>query len=97
MAQLVVRNLPEAVKDRLKQRAKRHGRSLESEVREILVGAASASDLVIGALEQGTGLGSQLSAQMHMAGLDAEEAEEFDDALRSARRNWRTRPIVLDK
>jgi antitoxin FitA len=36
MAQLVVRNLEEDVKRRLKQRADRNGRSLEGEVREIL-------------------------------------------------------------
>jgi plasmid stability protein len=36
MAQLVVRNLDEGVKRRLKQRAAKNGRSLEGEVREIL-------------------------------------------------------------
>jgi len=36
MAQLVVRNLDENVKRRLKQRAAKNGRSLEGEVREIL-------------------------------------------------------------
>lgn len=36
MAQLVVRNLPDDVKERLKRRAKRHGRSLEAEVRDVL-------------------------------------------------------------
>jgi plasmid stability protein len=36
MAQLVVRNLNEDVKRRLKKRAHEHGRSLEGEVREIL-------------------------------------------------------------
>ena len=36
MAQLVVRNISEDAKVRLKQRAKRHGRSLEAEVRDIL-------------------------------------------------------------
>ena len=36
MAQLVVRNLDEGVKRRLKQRAVKNGRSLEGEVREIL-------------------------------------------------------------
>jgi antitoxin FitA len=36
MAQLVVRNLEESVKRRLKQRAVKNGRSLEGEVREIL-------------------------------------------------------------
>jgi len=36
MAQLVVRNLDDDVKARLKQRAKQHGRSTEEEVRVIL-------------------------------------------------------------
>jgi antitoxin FitA len=36
MAQLVVRNLEESVKRRLRQRAVKNGRSLEGEVREIL-------------------------------------------------------------
>jgi plasmid stability protein len=36
MAQLVVRNLEEDVKARLRRRARRHGRSTEEEVREIL-------------------------------------------------------------
>lgn len=36
MAQLIVRNLEEEVKARLRQRASRHGRSVEEEVRDIL-------------------------------------------------------------
>jgi antitoxin FitA len=36
MAQLVVRNLEDAVKRRLKRRADKHGRSMEEEVRDIL-------------------------------------------------------------
>jgi antitoxin FitA len=36
MAQLIVRNLEEMVKRKLKQRAARHGRSMEEEVRHIL-------------------------------------------------------------
>ncbi len=36
MAQLIVRNLEEAVKRKLKQRAARHGHSMEQEIREIL-------------------------------------------------------------
>ncbi len=42
MAQLVVRNLEENVKRRLKQRAARNGRSLEGEVREILSASVKA-------------------------------------------------------
>jgi len=36
MAQVIVRNLEESVKRKLKQRAARHGRSMEEELREIL-------------------------------------------------------------
>ena len=36
MAQLVVRNIEEDLKARLQKRAKRHGRSMEEEVRDIL-------------------------------------------------------------
>jgi plasmid stability protein len=36
MAQILVRNLPDAVKARLQRRAERNARSLEAEVREIL-------------------------------------------------------------
>lgn len=39
MAQLVVRNLDEAVKAKLQKRARRHGRSTEEEVRNILANA----------------------------------------------------------
>ena len=36
MAQLIVRNLDEAVKRKLQRRAARHGRSMEEEIRDIL-------------------------------------------------------------
>jgi plasmid stability protein len=36
MAQMIVRNLEDAVKRKLQRRAARHGRSMEEEVREIL-------------------------------------------------------------
>lgn len=36
MATLTIRNLPQDVVERLKERAKRHGRSMEQEAREIL-------------------------------------------------------------
>ena len=41
MAQLVVRNLELEVKARLQKRAKKHSRSLEAEVRDILRAAVS--------------------------------------------------------
>jgi plasmid stability protein len=36
MAQVIVRNLDESVKRKLKQRAARHGHSMEEEIRDIL-------------------------------------------------------------
>lgn len=41
MAQLVVRELDQAVKERLRRRAAEHGRSMEAEVRDILTRAVT--------------------------------------------------------
>lgn len=41
MGQILVRNLDDDVKDKLARRARRHGRSTEEEVREILRNAVS--------------------------------------------------------
>ena len=43
MAQLIVRNLEEKVKRRLRERAKSHGRSMEEEARVIIRDAVSAA------------------------------------------------------
>jgi plasmid stability protein len=57
MAQLVVRNLPDGVKDRLRTRAEKHCRSLEGEVREILTVVAQGRPVADSAPE---GIGTQL-------------------------------------
>lgn len=44
VAALSIRNLDDYVKDRLRLRAARHGRSMEAEVRAILVDAVGAPD-----------------------------------------------------
>ena len=54
MAQLIVRNLENDVRDRLKEQARRHGRSMEEEVREILRGAVTAAS------PPAPGLGTQI-------------------------------------
>lgn len=41
MAQILVRNLEDAVKDGLRRRAEQHGRSVEAEAREILTDAVA--------------------------------------------------------
>lgn len=63
MAQLVVRNLEQQVKNKLQRRAKRHGRSMEEEVREILRDATK---------NEGTnrrGLGTRIASHFRKIGL----------------------------
>lgn len=69
MAQLLVRNLDDDVKTRLHSRARRHGRSTEEEVREILRNAVRNED------GPKTPLGSRLAARFAGLGLDAEIPE----------------------
>lgn len=55
MATITIRNLDEQLKHRLKLRAARHGRSMESEAREILQAAINepdAPDNLVDALRQ---------------------------------------------
>ena len=70
MAQLVVRNLEQSVKVRLQKRAKRHGRSMEEEVRDILRNAASESERPVTG-----GLGSEIASLVRGTGLKFEVKE----------------------
>jgi plasmid stability protein len=69
MAQLLVRNLEDDVKARLQQRARRHGRSTEEEVREILRNA------VRGEGEAKEPLGRRIRARFAEIGLDEDLPE----------------------
>lgn len=69
MAQLLVRQLDDDVKDKLQRRARRHGRSTEEEVREILRNAVRSE----GAVQ--APLGSRIAARFRQDGLDAEIPE----------------------
>jgi len=65
MAQLLVRNIEDKVKARLQRRAKRHGRSMEEEVRDILRAAVNNEDKTpVG------GLGTELAALFPKTGPD---------------------------
>lgn len=55
MAQMIVRNLEEEVRNRLRERAREHGRSMEAEAREILRAA------VMGTREERPGIGTMIS------------------------------------
>jgi len=69
MAQFVVRNITDAVKARLQRRARRNGRSMEEEVRDILRSAVNQDDV------PATGLGTEISALFAKAGLDSDLPE----------------------
>lgn len=71
MAQMIIRNLDDEIKRRLKRRASEHGISMEAEVRQILANALT---------EEKTsqpGLGSAISSRFEKIGLDQEELPEL--------------------
>jgi plasmid stability protein len=82
MAQLVVRNLEQRVKTRLQRRAKRNGRSMEEEVRDILRNAANEPE------PPSVGLGTQIASLFRGKGFNF-EVEEF--------RGHPVRPISFDE
>jgi plasmid stability protein len=79
MAQLVVRNLEEKVKTRLKRRAARHGRSMEEEVRDIL------RDAVKNEGRHRAGLGTRIARRFTGRGLDFEIPEWRGEPARPAK------------
>jgi len=84
MAQLVVRNIEQHVKERLAQRARAHGHSMEEEVRRILRDAVGEEARPAGE----PGLGTQLAQHFAEYGLDGEELPEMKDQ--------QARPAVFD-
>jgi antitoxin FitA len=69
VAQLIVRNIETEVKSRLQRRAKRRGRSMEEEVRDILRNAAKEEDTPVG------GLGTEIASLFTKVGLDTDILE----------------------
>jgi antitoxin FitA len=67
MAQIIVRNLDDGVKQRLRARAKRLGRSMEAEARDILTRAV--------ATPKGPPVGLGTAIASRFAGIGFEEAE----------------------
>ena len=79
MAQILVRNLDDRLKTRLQRRAKRNGRSMEAEAREILRFALHQEET------SRRGLGSEIVALFSGQGLGLKEEEEI--------REWRDNPL----
>ena len=69
MAQFVVRNLEHSVKAKLQRRARRHGRSMEEEVREILRVAVHKEDA------RPSGLGTEIASLFSKHGLESNVPE----------------------
>ena len=69
MGQLIVRNIEDDVKAKLQQRARRHGRSMEEEVRDILRTVANEKAPRAGKL------GSEIAALFRGLGWDADIPE----------------------
>jgi plasmid stability protein len=69
MAQFVVRNIENQVKARLQHRARRNGRSMEEEVRDILRNAVIEADFPAG------GLGTEISGLFAKTGLTSDIPE----------------------
>lgn len=65
MAQFVVRNLENGVKEQLQHRARRNGRSMEEEVRDILRAAVNDEES-----PPISGLGTEISSLFTKAGID---------------------------
>jgi plasmid stability protein len=86
MAQLVVRNLDDGVKERLRARAKRNRRSLEAEARAILEEAAVKEGA---RKKQARGLGSRIAERFKGIGFTKEEKRAFDKAIEA---RWRSNP-----
>jgi plasmid stability protein len=78
MAQILVRNLDDAVKAQLRRRALRHNRSMEEEARDILRNALRSED------EPAVPLGSRLAARFASAGMDFDIPECHHAAPRPA-------------
>jgi plasmid stability protein len=78
MGQMIVRNLEDDVKRRLQARARRHGRSTEEEVRDILRNAVR---------DEGgrrPGLGSRIAARFAGDGVDLDPGALTGQAPRAA-------------
>jgi len=77
MAQLIVRNLEDDIRDKIRAMADTHGRSMEEEIRDILREAALRTSFE-------AGLGTRLAARFSSCGLDTEIEELRGQPARSA-------------
>jgi plasmid stability protein len=77
MAQFIVRNLEENLKQQLKQRASRHGVSMEEEIRQILRNAIAANEM------PDRGLGTRINARFSKIGITEDLPELRGSEIKS--------------
>ena len=80
MAQLLIRNVDETVKQRLRARALRHGKSMEEELRDIVRAAVETEQV----REPEYGLGTRIASMFEGKGLDFEFEELRGHPVRPA-------------
>ena len=93
MAQLLVRNLADDVKERLKRRASGNGRSLEAEARAVLVEASETTSPAAMDSFVGTSLGTRLARKLANQKLTKADWKAFDDNMKALRRKWRAADV----
>lgn len=94
MAQLVVRKLGDDIKEQLRSRAKRNGRSLEAEARDILVRSLNGGSP---ARESKPGWAADLAQRMKKIGVTHADVEELERNIADLRKTWRTRDVNSGK
>jgi plasmid stability protein len=105
MAQLVIRKIDDAVRERLKARARRNGRSLEAEARVILEEAANGGRVAKRApkrpakrpLKKEKGFGTLMHERFKKVGLTDEEWKLFNEGIEELRRGDVLEPVDFDK
>lgn len=94
MAQLLVREVPEEVKERLKRRAIKHGRSLEAEVRDIL---ANVPEPLTSKRDKSPGIGALLVKKQRRLGVARADIDELNRNIAELRSAWRMRDVKVEK
>ena len=87
VAQILVRNIPDDVKERLKRRATRSGRSLEAEVRDILCAAPEAG----GAAVQRESLVDAMQRIARETGVTNADIDALQGAIAEGRKHRKSR------
>ena len=85
MAQLLIRKMDDDAKERLKARAKKHGRSLEAEARAILQETANGEPKPLRSRKKEKGFGTLMHERFKRTGFTDEEYAEFERHLAEMR------------